>query len=339
MPGIEIRTSPTHAMRERQEAIEAAILHPRAARSVESRGRDESEPACPVRTEFQRDRDRVLHSKAFRRLKHKTQVFIAPEGDHYRTRLTHTLEVAQISRTVARALGLNEDLVEAIGLGHDLGHTPFGDAGEHVLDELCQPGGFRHNEQSLRVAQTLELMNLTWEVRDGIFHHTSSGTPTTLEGQIVKICDRVAYLNHDLEDAVRAGILREDELPPFIPRVFGPEKGDRIATIIRDLVTTSSADYEFIRMSEALHEPFLELQSFVVKRVYTGSRARVEEDKAMEVVARLYRHFRQDRAGLEAGLGRAILAEETPRAVADYISGMTDRSAMALYQRLFLPTF
>lgn len=327
-----------HASRERQEAIEALTLHPRATRVVEARGRDVSESECPIRTAFQRDRDRVLHSKAFRRLTHKTQVFIAPEGDHYRTRLTHTLEVTQIARTVARALGLNEDLTEAIGLGHDLGHAPFGHAGERVLDALHQPDGFRHNEQSVRVVESLEPMNLTWEVRDGILHHTGPYAPATLEGQVVKICDRVAYLNHDLDDAMRAGILREDHLPAFVSRTFGTGKGERIEAMVHDLVMTSSSDYESIRMSADFNEQFLELRAFMFKRVYTGSRAKDEEGKAMAVVERLYHHFQGDREGLEAGLGRAVGDGEVARAAVDFVAGMTDRYAIALYERLFLPT-
>ena len=326
-----------HAIRERQEAIEALTLHPRATLSAATRGRDVTEPACPMRTAFQRDRDRILHAKAFRRLKHKTQVFIAPEGDHYRTRLTHTLEVTQIARTVARALGLNEDLTEAIGLGHDLGHAPFGHAGEHMLDTLYQPDGFRHNEQSVRIVESLEPMNLTWEVRDGILHHTGPYAPATLEGQVVKICDRVAYLNHDLDDAMRAGILREDDLPVFVAGVFGPHKGARIESMVRDLVITSSDTHEAIRMSDDFHEHFLALRAFMFKRVYTGSRAKREEGKAMAVVERLYRHFLEDREGLEAGLGRAVAEAEVARAAVDFVAGMTDRYAIALYERLFLP--
>ena len=325
------------APRERQEAIEALTLHPRATKAVETRGRDVSEAECPLRTAFQRDRDRVLHAKAFRRLKHKTQVFIAPEGDHYRTRLTHTLEVTQISRTVARALGLNEDLTEAIGLGHDLGHAPFGHAGERVLDALHQPDGFRHNEQSVRVVETLEPMNLTWEVRDGILHHTGPYAAATLEGQVVKICDRVAYLNHDLDDAMRAGILREADLPAFVARDFGPTKGARIESMVHDLVITSSSDHGAIRMSPDFHERFLELRAFMFKRVYTGSRAKTEEGKAQAVVERLYRHYLTDREGLEAGLGRAVAADEVARAAVDFVAGMTDRYAIALYEKLFLP--
>ncbi len=297
-----------------------------------------AEPIARSCTPFQRDRDRILHSKAFRRLKHKTQVFIAPEGDHYRTRLTHTLEVTQVSRTVARALGLNEDLTEAIGLGHDLGHAPFGHAGEQVLDALHQPDGFRHNEQSVRIVELLEPMNLTWEVRDGILHHTGPYLSHSLEGQVVKICDRVAYLNHDLDDAMRAGILHEDDLPPFVARTFGPTKGDRIQKMVEDLITTSASDYRTIRMSDDVQEQFLELRAFMFKRVYLGSRAKVEEGKAKGIVAALYHHYLADVAGLEAGLGRAVAGPEVARCAADFVAGMTDRYAIALYEKLFMPT-
>lgn len=338
MLNSQISTAPITTPRERQEAVEALTLHPRAIRSASARPRELSEPDCPIRTAFQRDRDRILHAKAFRRLKHKTQVFIAPEGDHYRTRLTHTLEVTQISRTVARALGLNEDLTEAIGLGHDLGHAPFGHAGERVLDELHQPDGFRHNEQSVRIVETLEPMNLTWEVRDGILHHTGPYLSGALEGQVVKICDRVAYLNHDLEDAIRAGILHDDDLPAFVSRTFGATKGQRIQTMVENLITTSASDYRTIRMSDEIQEQFLELRAFMFKRVYLGSRAKVEESKAMGVVAALYNHYTRDQAGLEAGLGRAVSVAELPRAAADFVAGMTDRYALAVYEKLFLPT-
>ncbi|MEB3221223.1 MAG: deoxyguanosinetriphosphate triphosphohydrolase [Candidatus Sericytochromatia bacterium] len=331
------RTLPSLCGRLRQEAFEAECLHPLAARAALSRGRDQAEQPCELRTAFQRDRDRILHAKAFRRLKHKTQVFIAPEGDHYRTRLTHTLEVAQISRTVARALGLNEDLTEAIGLGHDLGHAPFGHAGERVLDELHQPDGFRHNEQSVRVVEHLEPMNLTWEVRDGILHHTGPGRAATLEGQIVKICDRVAYLNHDLDDAIRAGIMAEQDLPAWVNPTFGASRGTRITTMVQDLVAASDLEGGEIRMSEALHDPFLELRAFMFKRVYTGSRAKREEGKAMGIVERLYRHLVTDVEALTRGLGRAVTPAEAPRAAADFIAGMTDRYAIATFERLFLP--
>lgn len=326
----------TKTLRERQEAFEHQFLAPEAAKASATRGRVEPESDCPLRTCYQRDRDRVLHSKAFRRLKHKTQVFIAPEGDHYRTRLTHTLEVTQIARTIARALRLNEDLTEAIALGHDLGHTPFGHAGERVLDELM-PEGFSHNEQSVRVVELLEPMNLTAEVRDGILHHTGPGLPATLEGQIVKIADRVAYLNHDIDDALRAGILQDCDIPDFVYRRFGLTKGQRIHTMVMDLVDTSSQDMQSIRMSEDCHEHFLMLRQFMFKAVYLGSRAKGEEGKAQGIVERLFHYFVQHPAELESELGRTVDPDDGERAAADYIAGMTDRYAIQVYERLFLP--
>ncbi|MEB3330613.1 MAG: deoxyguanosinetriphosphate triphosphohydrolase [Candidatus Sericytochromatia bacterium] len=334
LPRFHSRTSG----RERQEDLEAACLHPAAALAARTRGRERAEAACTLRTAFQLDRDRILHAKAFRRLKHKTQVFIAPEGDHYRTRLTHTLEVAQISRTVARALGLNEDLTEAIGLGHDLGHAPFGHAGERVLDELHRPDGFRHNEQSVRVVEHLEPMNLTWEVRDGILHHTGPDRPATLEGQIVKICDRVAYLNHDLDDAIRAGILREEELPPWVAPTFGATRGSRITTMVNDMVASSDLEAGDIRLSDALLDPFLELRAFMFKRVYTGSRAKQEESKAMGVVQRLYERFVGEPEVLACSLGRPVTTDAARQEAVDFIAGMTDRFALAVFARLYLPT-
>ncbi len=225
-------------VREITEDIERRTLSPYATLSCETRGRKKPAPLCEMRTEFQRDRDKIIHCKAFRRLKHKTQVFISPEGDHYRTRLTHTLEVSQIGRTIARGLRLNEDLVEAIAMGHDLGHTPFGHTGEHVLDTLCSKG-FRHNEQSLRVVDELEKLNLTWEVRNGILCHTGDQTASTLEGQIVKLADRIAYINHDIDDAIRAGILREEALPADITEVLGNSHGKRIDTLVNEKIYNS----------------------------------------------------------------------------------------------------
>lgn len=302
------------------EAFEDAYLAKAATRSRLAQ-RDRVEEFCEFRTAFQRDRDRILHSKALRRLKHKTQVFLAPEGDHYRTRMTHTLEVAQISRTVARALRLNEDLVEAIALGHDLGHTPFGHAGEAALDKLYAEG-FEHNVQSVRIVELLEPMNLAKEVRDGIMHHRGPGVPFTLEGQVVKICDRVAYLNHDIEDAQRAGILTSEELPAWVSTTFGRTKGERIETMVRDLIYTTRVDYDHVRMSEALHEPFLELRRFMFQRVYFGSAAKIEEAKVFGLIEGLYKHY---------------IATMDARDVVDFIAGMTDRYAIQDYQRIYLP--
>lgn len=327
-----------HAGRAHQENFEQTWLHPEATQSMASRGRKIPEEDCPLRTSFQRDRDRILHTKAFRRLKHKTQVFIAPEGDHYRTRLTHTLEVTQISRSVSRGLGLNEDLTEAIGLGHDLGHAPFGHAGERVLDNLFVPDGFRHNEQSVRVVDTLEPLNLTDEVRDGILHHTGPGVPYTLEGQVVKICDRVAYLNHDLDDAIRAGLIDESALPAWVSSTFGRTRGERIEAMVLDLIEHSDLENRQIRFSEQRHDPFLELRAWMFKHIYLGSRAKQEEEKAMGIVARLFQYFSSRPEALEEAWGKSVASAQLARTAVDYVSGMTDRYAIAKYQELFLPT-
>lgn len=256
-------------IRERQEELERIYLSPYAALSSKSKGRRIYEEKCSVRTDFQRDRDRILHSKAFRRLKHKTQVFISPEGDHYRTRLTHTLEVSQIARTISKALRLNEDLTEAIALGHDLGHTPFGHTGEQVLDELMKEG-FRHEEQSLRVVEVLEQgkgLNLTWEVRDGIRNHTTRGNPATLEGQVVKLSDWIAYINHDIDDAQRAGVLKPEDLPEELIKVLGKKHGQRIDTMIKDVIATSFGR-PFVKMSDEIYDATRRLRDFMFDNVY-----------------------------------------------------------------------
>lgn len=323
--------------REAQEAWEAERLAPGASLAAQSRGRAEPEAECAWRTAFQRDRDRVLHSKAFRRLKGKTQVFLAPEGDHYRTRLTHVLEVAQISRTVARALRLNEDLVEAIALGHDLGHTPFGHAGEAVLDQL-HPGGFAHNVHGVRVVEHLEPMNLSFEVRDGILHHTGLGVPATLEGQVVKICDRVAYLNHDIDDALRAGVLRDRDVPDFVFKRFGPSSGKRIGAMVSDLIQASAgAGLVDIRMSPEVLEDFLELRAFMFRKVYRGSKAKVEEAKVAGLMGRLYGWLQEHPEQLAVALGRLVRPGEEAQAAVDHLAGMTDRYALACYEKVFLP--
>jgi dGTPase len=294
-------------------------LSPLAVRSYETRGREHPEEECRLRTPFQRDRDRIVHSKAFRRLRHKTQVFVDPEGDHFRTRLTHTLETAGIARGVARALRLNEDLTEAIGLGHDLGHPPFGHAGEHALDALLRArgagSGFRHNEHSLRVVEQLERdgrgLNLTWEVRDGILKHTGEVEPETLEGKIVRIVDRVAYINHDIDDAIRAGILRADELPQDELAVLGETGSRRIDTLVHDLVETS-ADAGDIVQSDEVGEAMLSLRRFMFERVYH------QQDHA-HVEATVQRIF----GDLVDGRGMSL------EAATDYLAGMTDRFALA----------
>jgi dGTPase len=324
--------------RERTEEIERQILAERASLAAETKGRERQEEPDRLRTAFQRDRDRIVHSKAFRRLKHKTQVFISPEGDHYRVRLTHTLEVAQIARTAARALRLNEDLTEAIALGHDLGHTPFGHLGEEALTPfLGRP--FRHNEQSLRIVDHLEDdgngLNLTWEVRDGILNHTwSSPIPATLEGQVARFADRIAYVNHDVDDALRAGVLQEAELPPEPLGVLGSTHSDRIDTLVADLVTESEGSEE-LRLSAEVLEALDGLRDFLFERVYLRSEARSEQEKAIGLVRSLFTYYLEH--------PEAVAAEyrsgpgDLPTRIADYISGMTDRFALRTYEQLFLP--
>lgn len=327
------------SIRQRAEELERKFLSSRACLSSASRGREKPEEECSVRTAFQRDRDRIIHSKSFRRLKHKTQVFIIPEGDHYRTRLTHTLEVAQIARTVARALMLNEDLTEAVALGHDLGHTPFGHAGEKALNQVFEPG-FKHNEQSLRVVDLLEGgrgLNLTWEVRDGILNHTGPVRPATLEGQIVKIADRVAYINHDIDDAIRGGVLTVEQIPGECLKVLGREHRDRINTMVLDLIKTNWNDPDIIKMSPEIQEATDKLRDFMFQNVYIGSEAKREESKACYVVQRIYRHFLEHPETLPAEYLQRVDSESMERVVCDYIAGMTDRFAIRIYQQYFLP--
>jgi dGTPase len=323
---------------DRIAAWEAEFLAPQGTRSYPARRRVE-EPDSPLRTPFQRDRDRIVHSKSFRRLKHKTQVFVAPEGDHYRTRLTHTLEACGIARTVARALGLNEDLTEAIGLGHDLGHPPFGHAGEEALDAAVRQAGgagFRHNEHSLRVVDVLERegtgLNLTEQVRDGILNHTGAGRPATMEGQIVKLVDRVAYINHDIDDALRAGILRPGDLPAEEIELLGPTGSARIDTLVRDIVE-SSAGGEEIAQSPEVGKAMLRLRKFMFDRVYLGPEARREHDRVERTMTGLFRHYL---AHPDEVPGRDPAAEERQRVV-DYIAGMTDRFCIAKFTELTIP--
>jgi len=300
----------------------------------DTRGRTRPEPECPVRTPFQRDRDRIIHSKAFRRLKDKTQVFIAPEADHFRTRLTHTLEVCQIARTIARGIGLNEDLTEAIALGHDLGHTPFGHAGEEVLNRV-HPGGFSHNEQSLRVVDVLEAggLNLTWEVRDGILNHPWRGSPATEEGRCVQLADRIAYVNHDIDDAVRGGILKGDELPKDAVEVLGDTHGKRINTLVIAAIEQSLEMGRVMLRGEIL-EALDRLRSFLFERVYVDSAAKKEEEKAKGVVESLYRYYVLHPG--EVPLSYDVDPGPEVRAC-DYVAGMTDRFAIAQYNKLFVP--
>ncbi|HXF57726.1 MAG TPA: deoxyguanosinetriphosphate triphosphohydrolase [Actinomycetota bacterium] len=325
-------------VRERTEEIERQTLSERATRSAESKGREREEEPDELRTVFQRDRDRIVHSKAFRRLKHKTQVFIAPEGDHYRVRLTHTLEVAQVARTAARALRLNEDLTEAIALGHDLGHTPFGHLGEQALTPfLGRP--FRHNEQSLRVVDHLERdgrgLNLTWEVRDGIVNHSwSMPMPATLEGQVVRFADRIAYVNHDVDDAIRAGLLTEDDLPGEALEVLGRSHSQRIRTLVTDLVRQSEGREE-VRLSGPVLAALDRLRDFLFERVYLRPDARSEQEKAIGVVRALFRYYLEHPEAVPEEYRSA--PGDLPTRVADYIAGMTDRYALRVYEQLFLP--
>lgn len=322
-------------IRERQEELERKTLSPYAALSANSRGRLRPIEKCDVRTDFQRDRDRIIHSKAFRRLKHKTQVFISPEGDHYRTRLTHTLEVSQIARTISRALGLNEDLTEAMALGHDLGHTPFGHAGESALDEVC-PFGFRHYEQSLRVVDLLENgegLNLTFEVRDGILNHTGENQAQTLEGTVLKFADRIAYINHDIDDAIRGGIISENDIPGECIEVLGGTHGKRIDNMIKNVIENSSGKPQ-IQMSPDMASAMEKLRDFMFSRVYIGSAAKLEENKAKYVVKKLYEYFLKNTHELP-GFNEGEF--EPWRQTVDYIAGMTDRYAMYVYEQLFLP--
>lgn len=320
--------------RQMAEESEQQTLSPYAAKCTTTRGRARLESPCEIRTEYQRDRDRIIHSKAFRRLKHKTQVFIAPESDHYRTRLTHTLEVAQIARTVARALRLNEDLTEAIALGHDLGHTPFGHAGEATLDALIE-GGFRHNEQSLRVVDILEEngLNLTWEVRDGILNHSGSVAPSTLEGRIVHLADRIAYINHDIDDAIRAGVISNEELPQPIMAALGATHAARINALVTDLIHTSWQKSE-IGLSPAVEQAMLALRAFMFEHVYIGSKAKVEEKKSSYVITYLFEYWRHP--------GHFPASELKPewsleRNIVDYIAGMTDRFIIRVFEDTFVP--
>jgi dGTPase len=324
--------------RERYEEIERRTLSDRAVLSAESKGRERDEEPHPLRTAFQRDRDRIVHAKAFRRLKHKTQVFIAPEGDHYRVRLTHTLEVSQIARTVARALGLNEDLAEAIALGHDLGHTPFGHLGEQALTPFLGRI-FRHNEQSLRIVEYLENdgegLNLTWEVRDGIVNHTwTMPQPSTLEAQVVRFADRIAYVNHDVDDALRAEILTPDELPDGVLSVLGRSHSERVNTLVADLVATSD-DAPEIALSEPVAEALNEFRDFMFEHVYLRPDAQAEQEKAVGMVQSLFTYFLEHPDEIPEEYGRA--PGDLPTRVADHISGMTDRFALRTYERLFLP--
>lgn len=330
-------------IRQKTEALEEEFLFKYACLSKNSQGRKLAEEKCNLRTEYQRDRDRILHSKSFRRLKHKTQVFIAPEGDHYRTRLTHTLEVAQIGRTIARALRLNEDLVEAIALGHDLGHTPFGHTGERVLNEL-NPEGFKHNIQSLRIVDFLERrgddksLNLTAEVREGIMQHSGLNKSRTLEGQVVAVADRIAYINHDIDDAIRAELIDPEDLPRDCIEVLGKYHGQRIDTMIEDLVINSLGKRE-IKMSDLIGEKVEKLRTFMFENVYLDSKSKSEEDKVEYIIKELYNYYLKNKDKLPDEYLKRYEEDEDSleNIICDYIAGMTDRYVLAVFSDVFLP--
>lgn len=325
-------------IRENIECLEKVYLSRYAKLSSETKGRFLPEERCTIRTEFQRDRDRIIHCKSFRRLKHKTQVFITPEGDHYRTRLTHTLEVSQIARTIARALNLNEDLTEAIALGHDLGHTPFGHAGEKVLNAI-KTDGFRHNEHSLRVVDVLEEgsgLNLTWETRDGILNHTKDNRPSTVEGQVVNISDRIAYINHDIDDSIRAGIIVKEDLPRESVDILGEEHGSRIHNMIVDVIS-NSMDSPHVKMSSEVGVATEKLRDFMFERVYMNSEAQEQGKKAMHIVEGLFEYFLEHVEELPSEYLCFIEVYGKEQVVCDYIAGMTDRYAIKMYEKLFIP--
>lgn len=326
-------------IREHYELVEKSILSPMAALSKESKGRNIYEEKCTVRTDFQRDRDRIIHSKAFRRLKHKTQVFISPEGDHYRTRLTHTLEVSQIARTISRAIRINEDLTEAIALGHDLGHTPFGHTGEKVLNEITSKG-FRHNEQSLRVVDYLERgtgLNLTYEVRNGILCHSGDLEADTFEGRVVKIADKIAYINHDIDDAVRAGIISINDLPQDCIEVLGRSHSERINRMITAVIDFAIKN-EAIELIGNVGEATWKLRRYMFEHVYIGSDAKKEEEKAMYCIRQLYEYYIKKPEKMPGEFVGRIEEFGLETVVCDYIAGMTDRYAIAEYVNIFIPS-
>ena len=326
-------------LREMTEELERQTLPPYAALSADSRGRQRPMEPCQIRTCYQRDIDRILHSKSFRRLKHKTQVFLQPEGDHYRTRMTHTLEVSRIARTIARGLALNEDLTEAIALGHDLGHTPFGHAGERLLNSIV-PGGFAHFRQSLRVVERLEKegagLNLTWEVRNGIERHTGGEDAATLEGQVVRLADKIAYINHDIEDALRGGVIYPIDIPLEVSQVLGFTHGERINALVVDAISASRGQ-DRIYQSPQVGEAMAVLKEFMFANVYTNPIAKGEESKAQDMLKMLFGYYQKNPDELPADFQAIRLEEGVDRAVCDYIAGMTDPFAVSEYTRLFIP--
>lgn len=327
-------------IREQLEQLERQTLAPYAALASESRGRGRSEPEAEDRTCFQRDADRILHSRSFRRLMHKTQVFLQPEGDHYRTRMTHTLEVSRIARTIARALRLNEDLTEAAAMGHDLGHTPFGHAGEAALTEVMGVP-FHHNEQSLRVVDRLEKnglgLNLTYEVRRGILCHSGPELAETLEGQVVRLSDRIAYINHDIDDAMRAGILKNEDIPVGISDVLGQTHSQRINTLVSDVVRTSMGR-PVIEMTPAVETAMLDLRAFMFEHVYRNPVAKGEESKARRIIQELYKYYILHPEKLPADFQPQLDLEGMPRVVCDYVAGMTDKYAVYKFEEIFVPS-
>lgn len=330
-------------IRQKNEELEKLYLSPYAALSCNSQGRDREEEQCDLRTDYQRDRDRIIHCKAFRRLKHKTQVFLAPMGDHYRTRLTHTLEVSQIARTISKSLQLNEDLTEAIALGHDLGHTPFGHAGERALDEVCSQG-FQHYRQSIRVVELLENngrgLNLTKEVRDGIVNHRTSGNPSTLEGKVVRLSDKIAYINHDIDDAIRGRIISEDDIPEEYTEILGTSTKKRLDTLVHDIVR-NSINKNDILMSREVEEAMMGLRKYMFESVYTNPVAKSEEVKARAMLIQLYEYYMQHIQQMPEEFVYFIeqCGEKEERVVCDYIAGMSDQYSVAKFQQIFEPKF
>jgi dGTPase len=327
-------------IREQLEERETQILSKYATLSSKSRGREREEKPCDIRPCFQRDRDRILYSKSFRRLKDKTQVFLSPDGDHYRTRMTHTLEVSQNARTIAKALRLNEDLAEAIALGHDLGHTPFGHAGERALNDIC-PLGFKHNEQSLRIVEKLENygngLNLTWEVRDGIINHEMELRAATLEGRVVRLSDKIAYMHHDMDDALRGGILVESDVPRDLAKVIGYTNREWIDSFIHDIIS-NSMDQDDIRMSPEVEDAFHRLRKFMFERVYTNPIAKGQEGKVEDMIKTLYQYYVDHIDKIPEYLKRMMdQGTEKERAVCDYVSSMTDRYAVAVFEEIYIP--
>ena len=327
--------------REVREALEEQMLSPLASFSTRSKGRVRAEPECDIRTCYQRDADRIMYCNTFRRLKDKTQVFLRPEGDHYRTRLTHTLEVSRISRTIARGLQLNEDLTEAIAFAHDFGHTPFGHAGERALDEILDcDGGFKHNEQSLRIVERIERsgagLNLTHETRDGILCHTGDQKPETQEGRVVRIADRIAYTNHDFDDALRAGILCETDIPEEIRSILGEKHAERVNTLVLDLIEESGKCGE-VTLSPAIAKVLDDFRSFMYENVYLNIKAKSEESKVYGIVSELFHFYHKTPDELPEDYKRVAEKDGLKRAVSDYISGMTDKYAIHVYERLFIP--